>query len=243
MSGSVGGWDAKMGKMDSLIVLYWVADSLPPMHSTPQLQPAKGRFKYKTAQYIGLQLLILFAILLGQIHSVLALQPGQRSVEVSQLQQTLQAIGYYHGPITGYYGILTQAAIRNFQAAHGLWVDGIAGPQTLRALDVSSDFSLRDWDLSISLHLGDSGPVVVELQQNLQVMGYYQGVITGYYGVVTQTAVKRFQAAMGLRLTGVVDRDTLASLEAEIYAGEVGHSPMLRSPSQSRGGIRRYWYP
>lgn len=62
------------------------------------------------------------------------LRPGSSGAAVTNLQNRLSAIGVYNGPITGYYGRLTEAAVRNFQASRGLPVDGIAGQQTLAAL-------------------------------------------------------------------------------------------------------------
>ena len=229
--------------MDSLTVLYLVAESTLSQQPTPRLNECQStRKQSRWIRCVGLQLLAIAAIMFSQIDSVEAVQPGYRSVEVSELQQTLQAIGYYDGPITGYYGALTKAAIRRFQADHGLKVDGIAGPQTLRVLQSTPDMVQSDWDFSIVLRFGSSGARVVQLQQYLQVLGCYDGAITGYYGEITQAAVKRFQAVMGLRPTGIVNADTLATLEAEMYTSSGDESAVFISPSPSRGRMRRYWY-
>lgn len=53
---------------------------------------------------------------------------------VTELQRALQQRGFDPGPIDGAIGRLTIAAIRAFQAANGLEVDGIAGPLTRAAL-------------------------------------------------------------------------------------------------------------
>jgi peptidoglycan hydrolase-like protein with peptidoglycan-binding domain len=64
-----------------------------------------------------------------------ALQKGNRSSQVTSLQKKLQAAGYFEGPITGYYGSLTQAAVSKFQKAKGLIANGIADEVTLKVLD------------------------------------------------------------------------------------------------------------
>lgn len=53
---------------------------------------------------------------------------------VTELQRALQRKGFDPGPIDGALGRLTIEAIRAFQAAQGLDVDGIAGPSTRAAL-------------------------------------------------------------------------------------------------------------
>lgn len=49
---------------------------------------------------------------------------------IKQIQQLLDYLGYDPGAIDGVDGRLTQAAVRRFQGAEGLTVDGIAGEQT-----------------------------------------------------------------------------------------------------------------
>lgn len=62
---------------------------------------------------------------------------GSRGKEVEAIQQTLRDWGLFSGNVTGYYGTQTETAVRRFQTARGLTVDGIAGPQTLKALGIS----------------------------------------------------------------------------------------------------------
>ncbi|MEQ8537988.1 MAG: SH3 domain-containing protein [Coleofasciculus sp. D1-CHI-01] len=62
------------------------------------------------------------------------LRPGSTGTAVTNLQNRLQEVGVYNGPVTGYYGRLTEAAVRTVQASEGLTPDGIAGPTTLTAL-------------------------------------------------------------------------------------------------------------
>ena len=51
-----------------------------------------------------------------------------------QIQNLLQYLGYYSGPVDGILGGKSIAAIRGFQAVYGLTVDGIAGEQTRKKL-------------------------------------------------------------------------------------------------------------
>lgn len=54
--------------------------------------------------------------------------------DVMTLQERLLELGFDAGRANGVFGAQTEAALRNFQRDYGLTVDGICGPQTLRAL-------------------------------------------------------------------------------------------------------------
>jgi N-acetylmuramoyl-L-alanine amidase len=54
---------------------------------------------------------------------------------VSGLQARLNNLGFYAGPVDGVEGPMTRTAIRQFQRAHGLRVDEIAGPKTQQKLE------------------------------------------------------------------------------------------------------------
>jgi mono/diheme cytochrome c family protein len=59
---------------------------------------------------------------------------GMSTAAVRKLQRRLSALGYFHGPFTGYYGPLTTAAVKRFQRAAHLRVDGVWGPKSAAAL-------------------------------------------------------------------------------------------------------------
>src|SRR3954468_21578859 len=60
--------------------------------------------------------------------------PGDRGWDVAALQFMLRRRGFSAGSVDGGYGPNTTAAVRRFQSAAGIGVDGHAGPGTLRAL-------------------------------------------------------------------------------------------------------------
>ena len=59
---------------------------------------------------------------------------GSRGDAVRVLQKELQAAGFNPGTIDGQFGNDTAKAVRAYQTAHGLGVDGKAGTATMRAL-------------------------------------------------------------------------------------------------------------
>jgi TPR repeat protein len=95
----------------------------------------------------------------------------------------------------------------SFQAAHGLRVDGIAGPRTLAAL-ASPKLVLLPGAGYVA---GGSGRVRV-LQRRLARAGYPPGPIDGRYGPRTEAAVIRFQTAKRLRIDGIAGPQTLSHL-------------------------------
>jgi hypothetical protein len=54
--------------------------------------------------------------------------------------------------------------------------------------------------------------VIVDVQQQLQQDGYYDGPIDGVLGPMTREAIAAFQADNGLAVTSVIDRPTLATM-------------------------------
>ena len=173
---------------------------------------------------------------LGLSTPALALQKGNSSSQVTSLQKKLQAAGYFDGPVTGYYGSLTQAAVMKFQKAEGLPANGIADSKTLQTLESNSQESsaeqpvIQEQEKPVTnkplvspssapiLQVGNNNSQVTSLQKKLQAAGYFDGPVTGYYGPLTQAAVMKFQKSQGLPADGVAGSKTQAMLESEPIA-------------------------
>ncbi len=70
------------------------------------------------------------------------INPGDKGAIVSTIQTKLKSLGYYtYSKITQFYGPITEVAVRAFQKANGLTVDGIIGAKTLSKLNSSSAIS------------------------------------------------------------------------------------------------------
>jgi peptidoglycan DL-endopeptidase CwlO len=114
----------------------------------------------------------------------------------------------------GVFGHITLHAVKRFQAAHGLLVDGEVGPNTRAALAAENRGSAGE----VVLRLHDRGPAVAALQRALGVPA------DGEFGPVTLHAVKRFQAGHGLLVDGQVGDHTRARLHLALNR-HVRHAP------------------
>jgi putative chitinase len=65
------------------------------------------------------------------------LKEGSTGSDVSSLQARLKELGFNPGTVDGVFGPGTEAALKAFQASEGLVADGIAGPKTIAALQLS----------------------------------------------------------------------------------------------------------
>ena len=77
-------------------------------------------------------MLLLFSVCASALSKM-----GSRSEEVKSIQQALKSRGYYKGNIDGIFGTATKNAVTAFQRDNGLKVDGIAGKETLKALNIA----------------------------------------------------------------------------------------------------------
>lgn len=131
---------------------------------------------------------------------------GDKSEIILECQQRLKELGYLTTTPDGSYGKDTEAAVKQFQSRNDLVVDGYLGPTTRDVLNSSSA-------VVNGLMLGDSGDSVQRLQELLNKYGYIsKDNATGYFGEVTENAVKAFQRNNGLTVDGNVGVKTMSKL-------------------------------
>ncbi|HEY9649452.1 MAG TPA: peptidoglycan-binding protein [Coleofasciculaceae cyanobacterium] len=163
------------------------------------------------------------------------LRRGNRGSAVTQLQNRLRALGFFNGPVTGYYGQLTEGAVSRFQRARGLPANGIANSATLAALQ-NTNGTTPSTPIARELRSGSSGSAVSQLQTRLRALRFYNGEITGYYGQLTELAVRNFQQSRGITVNGIAGRTTLAALQNT--SPNRGGSTTIASLQQGSRGTR-----
>lgn len=130
------------------------------------------------------------------------MRAGDRGDRVLELQRLLTTAGYSPGPLDGVFGSKTTLATRAFQQAVSLPVTGIVDQTT--------------WDRLaggvVMMRRGSVGADVLEVQNRLAAIGYPPRGLDGKFGQLTEAAVRAFQGAFSLPVTGVVDQATLSAL-------------------------------
>ncbi len=192
------------------------------------------------------------------------LRPNAEGEAVARLQQALTQLGYYTGTVDGKYGTGTENAVRAFQSAFGLKVDGKAGSATQYQLKLLTGIVVSDIavpgestgttggdsgaDVEVAgnglfsgnyrkMEFGASGSRVRVLQQALMALGFDINKADGVFGTSTYKAVKAFQQAMDLEVDGKAGPNTLKKLEAFFDSnGNCITGPLVTTPTQPDGG-------
>ena len=157
---------------------------------------------------------------------------GDSGPLVTCVQQMLRATGYFHGPVSGFYGPMTEQAVLTWELESAGVGDGAITATTLMQMDcVQGQISptppppgsnangtpqMGDRPTydngSGALRRGDRGEQVVQLQQELIAAGYLNGPATGYYGALTEDAVMHVQQDYHIPINGVAGPKTRLKL-------------------------------
>lgn len=109
------------------------------------------------------------------------------SLFMTFVQLHLRALGYFDGGVDGIPGPVTVEAIRAFQTAAGITVDGEFGPLTQVALATA---------------LAADEDFIKDVQEGLAEVGLYNGPVDGGYGPGTRAAVTELQESCDLEADG-----------------------------------------
>ena len=198
-----------------------------------------------------LALLCALTLLSGAMAAAGTLRNGDEGQEVMNLQIALNQLGYATGGTDGKFGTRTENAVRKFQKANGLNVDGLAGARTQTliyqkvgtaaapaatpkpqaaapaAQTQPAAGSIFGGNYT-KLQLGSRGERVTLLQQSLAQLGYTPGRADGSFGNATYKAVVAFQKAEGLTKDGIAGKKTLTRIETRLSSGA---APVAETPA------------
>mgnify|MGYP002622487608 CR=1 FL=1 len=131
---------------------------------------------------------------------------GSEGEEVQLYQDRLYLLGYLTTKPDGKYGSDTVTAVKRFQERNGLVVDGYLGPSTKRLL-TSNEAKGNKIESTMS------GSDVKNIQNRLYELNYLRSsAVTGYFGAVTEAAVRLFQKNNKLTVDGKVGMETMNKL-------------------------------
>jgi peptidoglycan hydrolase-like protein with peptidoglycan-binding domain len=166
------------------------------------------------------------------------LEPGDRGVQVRELQGRLSQLAWFSPPMTGSYDATTRSAVRGFQDKRSFEATGTVDPRTWRRLvsmtRMPSQAELFNRAGPALFEAGDEGPEVRDLQARLRQIAWFFGDVSDHYGDQTAEAVRGFQAKRQIPVTGKVDRRTLellGSMTREPTADELAN----REPDPADG--------
>ena len=157
---------------------------------------------------------------------VRSLSQGDRGWDVYVLQLKLYDLNYalnYANP--GYYDAETTAAVKAYQKANGLKVDGKAGPTLRRYLwpttvnnaeeaEKATMGTVDDPYTERILQKGMYGSDVANAQMRLKAAGYLFGAADGNFGVDTKEAVLKLQKDYNLKQDGKIGPQTWSIIKA-----------------------------
>ncbi|AEF43009.1 N-acetylmuramoyl-L-alanine amidase [Hoyosella subflava] len=145
------------------------------------------------------------------------LQLGDSGPDVAEVRAKLISLGFLHddddlAEARTVFDSAMDSAVRGFQQERGLLVDGLVGKATSRALQ-EAGYRLGARILAYHVSAPQYGDDVAALQTRLQDLGFYTGLIDGYFGPGLHRALSSYQREFGLVVDGICGPETLRSLE------------------------------
>src|SRR5215475_6583269 len=147
---------------------------------------------------------------------------GVMKGKVREAQAALKKEGFDPGPVDGIIGPRTMTALRHFQSHNGLEVTGTINTETEKALMASAGTTSRSKPATSESKPAPTTSSVEDirhLQQALTDLGYSPGDVNGMMTSQTQEAIREFQFLNNLPVTGNLDEQTKAAIEAQSRGG------------------------
>ena len=173
----------------------------------------------------------------------LPLSVGASGEAVRDLHRRLAAAGHRLTSDLAHFSESTAAAVKQFQAAHGLDATGICDEATWNTL-VEASYKLGDRSIYQTQPMlrGDD---IADLQLRLGSLGFDAGRADGIFGPETERAIADFQRNAGLTSDGVAGPQTIDELvrlsartDTSRPVAQIREQEELRSQPRQLAGLR-----
>ncbi|HSM26703.1 MAG TPA: peptidoglycan-binding domain-containing protein, partial [Thioalkalivibrio sp.] len=114
---------------------------------------------------------------------------------VLEIQRELNQLGYNAGPVDGWMGTRTRAAIQAYQRDHNLLVDG---QPTSSLLSHVRDTARRGQSAPAHATTESASQQIADTQEALRTLGYEVGRRSGRLTDETRTAIRNYESDHGL---------------------------------------------
>lgn len=159
--------------------------------------------------------------------------PNLRGDDVAQLQASLARIGFDPGRADGIFGPATARALEDFQHNSGLYVDGVCGADTVRALEVLARQTGTGPGVSVVRELAnltESARALADLR-----------VVVGQFGGLSSLTRQLVQALRQRSATVIASDEPDAAAQAAA-ANRFTASVYLGFEAQAEGPTRAYFF-
>lgn len=162
---------------------------------------------------------------------------GSQGAAVKKYKDMLLALGYLKASTHSFFGRDSEKATKQFQADHGLVVDGIIGRITAAAItdayneESKPDIpSMEQYSGVLSgktlIKYGSKGPVVKAFKDMLMYLGFLSASSKETFGRDSEKATKLFQASHNLEADGIIGPKTGAAILEDYRAHYVPSQPL-----------------
>jgi hypothetical protein len=131
------------------------------------IKTIKDSTLWKHLVSVALIVVICIFVFPSKVNASSVLRTGSKGAQVRQLQTDLKKFGYYTSTIDGVFGPKTKLAVMEFQDDAGIRIDGIVGPQTLKALKTYVP-QPHSWALVDKMFLAGSLAVITDIQTSIK---------------------------------------------------------------------------
>lgn len=186
---------------------------LIPVKAIPIPTPAPAQIRSEVPPRVDASISAEMPVELGSTGSI-APQAGDKHLR--SVQQVLNDLGLYQGPVDGLTGPQTRTAIENYRRIVGLSSGSDVDGALLRQLGLQAETPAPVRAAAVTsapvASANGANAAVMRVQGGLRAFGHDSIQIDGVMGKNTRDAIREFQSLFGLKITGEADQELLTKM-------------------------------